>query len=77
MAELIRHENFESVPCDYCGNQTRSYHLWGSEERGLRLCSPCSRGMERDIKRGVKALKQGRITPWEEVEKELGLGEAP
>lgn len=25
------------------------------------------------IKEGIKAMKEGRVTPWEDVKKELGL----
>ena len=69
----IRHGSLETVPCDHCGQETEVYHLWGGDERALRLCPPCSRKWERGIKRGVQAVKEGKVRPWEEVKKELGI----
>ena len=59
------------VSCDGCGDNvftTDDYppENWHSTEEH-DLCPPCLE----DIKAGVAALNEGRVTPWEDVEREL------
>ena len=63
------------VVCDFCGSNDfltdndppMDWNCAGDVD----LCPACLEG----IKRGVGAVKEGRVRPWEDVERELGLEE--
>lgn len=53
------------IVCPACGPESLNY----SGRIIMRLCDGCNDG----IREGVKAVKEGRVTPWSEARKELGL----